>query len=106
MDHGIAYRQQVKLHEACGVCGGYAQDQPLAFLTCFALYALQHRGQESAGIVAGPGEGRKVWIKKGMGLVSEVFPDSADLKGVVSKLAIGHVRYSYGQEGRNPENTQ
>lgn len=106
MDHGVASRQQVKLHEACGVCGGYAQDQPLAYLTCFALYALQHRGQESAGIVAGPGEGRKVWLKKGMGLVSEVFPDSADLKGVVSKLSVGHVRYSYGQEGRNPENTQ
>lgn len=41
-----------------------------------------------------------------MGLVSEVFPDSADLKGIVCKLAIGHVRYSYGQEGRSPENTQ
>ncbi len=106
MDHGVAFRHQVKLHEACGVCGGYAQDQPLAYLTCFALYALQHRGQESAGIVAGPGEGRKVWLKKGMGLVSEVFPDSADLKGVVSILSVGHVRYSYGQEGRNPENTQ
>ncbi len=106
MDHGVVFRQQVELHEACGVCGGYAQDQPLAYLTCFALYALQHRGQESAGIVAGPGEGRKVWLKKGMGLVSEVFPDSADLKGVVSILSVGHVRYSYGQEGRNPENTQ
>jgi amidophosphoribosyltransferase len=95
-----------KLHEACGVCGGFAADQPLAFLTCFGLYALQHRGQESAGIAAGPGDGRKLWLKRGMGLVSEVFPDSADLKGIVCKLAIGHVRYSYGQEGRNPENTQ
>ncbi len=95
-----------KLQEACGVCGGYAEDQPLAFLTCFSLYALQHRGQESAGIAAGPGEGRKLWLKKGMGLVSDVFPDSADLKGIVCKMAIGHVRYSYGQEGRNPENTQ
>ncbi len=106
MDYGVAAQRPGKLREACGVCGGYAQDQPLAYLTCFALYALQHRGQESAGIAAGPGEGRKIWLKKGMGLVSEVFPDSADLKGVVSKLTVGHVRYSYGQEGRNPENTQ
>jgi amidophosphoribosyltransferase len=95
-----------KLHEACGVCGGYAEDQPLAFLTCFALYALQHRGQESAGIAAGPGTGRKIWLKRGMGLVSDVFPDTADLKGIVCKLAVGHVRYSYGQEGASPENTQ
>ncbi len=95
-----------KLQEACGVCGGFAADQPLAFLNCFSLYALQHRGQESAGIAAGPGNGRKLWLKKGMGLVSDVFPDSADLKGIVCKLAIGHVRYSYGQEGRAPENTQ
>jgi len=95
-----------KLHEACGVCGGFAKDQPLAFLTCFALYALQHRGQESAGIIAGPGDGRKLWLKRGMGLVSEVFPDSADLKGIVCKLAVGHVRYPYGEEGRAPENTQ
>lgn len=95
-----------KLQEACGVCGGFANEQPLAFLTCFSLYALQHRGQESAGIAAGPGDGRKIWLKRGMGLVSEVFPDSADLKGIVCKLSIGHVRYSYGQDGRSPENTQ
>ena len=95
-----------KLSEACGVCGGYAIDQPMAFLTCFALYALQHRGQESAGLAAGQGEGRKFWFKRGTGLVSEVFPDSSDLKGIVSKVAVGHVRYSYGQEGRSPENTQ
>lgn len=95
-----------KLTEACGVCGGYADNQPMAFLTCFALYALQHRGQESAGIAAGQGEGKKFWLKRGPGLVSEVFPDSSDLKGIVSKLAVGHVRYSYGDEGRRPENTQ
>jgi amidophosphoribosyltransferase len=106
MDHGVAFQRTGKLHEACGVCGGYAENQPLAYLTCFALYALQHRGQESAGIAAGPGEGRKLWLKRGMGLVSEVFPDSADLKGIVCRLAVGHVRYSYGQEGRSPENTQ
>jgi len=95
-----------KLQEACGVCGGFADDQPLAFLTCFSLYALQHRGQESAGIAAGPGDGRKLWMKRGLGLVSDVFPESADLKGILCRLAVGHVRYSYGQEGRAPENTQ
>ncbi len=106
MHHELAFSGGRKLREACGVCGGFADHQPLAFLTCFALYALQHRGQESAGITAGPGEGRKLWLKKGMGLVSDVFPDSADLKGIVCKLAVGHVRYSYGQNGRDPENTQ
>lgn len=104
MDHALT--SSPKLREACGVCGGFAADQPLAFLTCFSLYALQHRGQESAGIAAGPGEGRKIWVKRNTGLVSEVFPESADLKGIVCKLAVGHVRYSYGQEGQSPENTQ
>lgn len=104
MYYGVA--SPGKLHEACGVCGGFAEDQPLAFLTCFALYALQHRGQESAGITAGPGDGRKLWIRRGMGLVSEVFPDTADLKGIVCKMAVGHVRYPYGLDGRDPENTQ
>ncbi len=106
MHYGVASSTGERLHEACGVCGGYAEDQPMAFLTCFALYALQHRGQESAGIAAGPGEGRKFWLKRGTGLVSEVFPDSSDLKGIVCKIAVGHVRYSYGQDGRKPENTQ
>ncbi len=104
MDYGIEAGR--KLEEACGVCGGYAADQPLAFLTCFALYALQHRGQESAGIAAGPGEGRKLWVKRGMGLVSDVFPETADLKGILGRLAVGHVRYSYGEGGKNPENSQ
>ncbi|MGM0652157.1 MAG: amidophosphoribosyltransferase [Bacillota bacterium] len=104
MYHGVASSE--KLQEACGVCGGFADNQPLAFLTCFALYALQHRGQESAGITAGPGEGRKMWSKRGMGLVSDVFPDTADLKGIVCKMAIGHVRYPYGSDGRDFENSQ
>jgi len=104
MYHGVA--PTGKLREACGVCGGFAKDQPLAFLTCFALYALQHRGQESAGITAGPGVGRKMWSKRGLGLVSEVFPDTADLKGIVCKLAIGHVRYPYSSDGRDFESSQ
>ena len=94
------------LREACGVCGGMAPGQPLAHLVCFALYALQHRGQESAGIAVGSGEGGPIWLKKGLGLVSEVFPHAAGLKRQRGPLALGHVRYDYGGEGRNPENTQ
>jgi len=103
---GYEVESDRELQEACGVCGGFAADQPLAFLTCFSLYALQHRGQESAGIAAGPGDGRKLWVKRGMGLVSDVFPDTADLKGIQCRLATGHVRYSYGEGGKNPENSQ
>jgi amidophosphoribosyltransferase len=78
----------------------------MAYLTCFALYALQHRGQESAGIAVGSGNGGKIWLKKGPGLVSEVFPDTGELKRLRGSLALGHVRYAYGGEGRGPENSQ
>ncbi len=95
-----------RIREACGVCGGWAADQPLAYLTCFALYALQHRGQESAGIAVGSGTGDKIWLKRGPGLVSEVFPDTGELKGRGGSMALGHVRYAYDREGRGPENSQ
>ena len=80
-----------KLKEECGVFGIYAPDQEVARLTYYGLYALQHRGQESAGIAVS--DGRSISVHKGMGLVSEVFSDSVveNLKG---KMAIGHVRYS------------
>ncbi|MGB4681416.1 MAG: amidophosphoribosyltransferase [Firmicutes bacterium] len=94
------------IREACGVCGGWAEDQPMAYLACFALYALQHRGQESAGIAVGTGDGGKMWLKKGPGLVSEVFPDTEELKQLPGPLALGHVRYAYSGEGRGPENSQ
>jgi len=97
---------EVEIKEACGVCGGWAAEQPLAYLTCFALYALQHRGQESAGIAVGSGEGGKIWLKKGPGLVSEVFPDTNELKRHHGSLALGHVRYAYGREELGPENSQ
>jgi amidophosphoribosyltransferase len=79
-----------KMHEECGVCGIY--DHPeAANLTYLALHQLQHRGQESAGIVTSDGEKMRAHI--GMGLVSEVFDIEA-----IGKLpgchAIGHVRYS------------
>jgi len=76
-------------HE-CGVCGIYGH-QDSAKLTYFGLYALQHRGQESAGIVAS--DGQKVNSHKNMGLVPEVFSEEI-LQDLPGHLAIGHVRYS------------
>ena len=76
-------------HE-CGICGIFGH-QDAAKLVYFGLYALQHRGQESAGIVAG--DGRKVSLHKSMGLVPEVFSESV-LESLPGHLAIGHVRYS------------
>jgi len=77
--------------EACGIFGIYAPGEDVARLTFFALYALQHRGQESAGIAVS--DGRIAHIHKGMGLVAQVFNEEnlAPLKG---HLAIGHNRYS------------
>jgi len=76
-------------HE-CGICGIFGH-QDAAKLTYFGLYALQHRGQESAGIVASDGE--KVTIHKGMGLVPEVFSETT-LRKLTGHMAVGHVRYS------------
>lgn len=79
------------LHESCGIFGIYAPGVDVARVTFFALYALQHRGQESAGI-ATAGDG-KLYIHTDMGLVSHVFNEDelAKLKG---DMAIGHNRYS------------
>ena len=60
-----------KLHEECGVFGIYAPGNDVARNTFFALYALQHRGQEAAGIVTS--DGHVAHVHKGMGLVSQVF---------------------------------
>lgn len=76
-------------HE-CGVCGIYGHCDS-SKLTYFGLYALQHRGQESAGIVTSNGE--KVNSYKNMGLVPEVFSESI-LKTLTGDISIGHVRYS------------
>ncbi len=106
MHHGVARPAEIK--EACGVCGGWAEGSPIAYLTCFALYALQHRGQESAGIaVARGGEtGSGIWLRRDSGLVAEVFPDLGELRNRPGSLAVGHVRYGYGREGKDPENAQ
>ncbi len=79
------------LREECGVIGVYSTDGPAAPLAHLGLYALQHRGQESAGIATG--DGVRIWHHKGMGLVSQVF-DARRISALPGHLAIGHVRYS------------
>jgi amidophosphoribosyltransferase len=77
--------------EACGVFGVYAPGQPVAHLTYLGLFALQHRGQESAGMAVSDGEA--VTVVKDQGLVTSVFDDRS-MAGLVGHLAIGHCRYS------------
>jgi len=79
------------LHESCGVFGVYAPDEDVARLTFFALFALQHRGQESAGIATTDGKGLQVHAK--MGLVSQAFNEDS-LSKLSGNIAIGHNRYS------------
>jgi amidophosphoribosyltransferase len=81
----------VDLHESCGVFGVYGPDEDVARLTFFALFALQHRGQESAGIAAA--DGQKIQVFARMGLVSQVFTEES-LSQLNGHIAIGHNRYS------------
>lgn len=78
------------MHDECGVFGIWAPGRDVARMTYFALHALQHRGQESAGIAVG--DGSTVMVRKDVGLVTQVFSDS-DLSALPGKVAIGHVRY-------------
>lgn len=80
-----------KPEEACGVFGIYAPGEDVAKLTYFGLYALQHRGQESAGIASFDGE--TVHLHKEMGLVSQVFNETI-LQKMPGTHAVGHTRYS------------
>jgi amidophosphoribosyltransferase len=77
--------------EACGVFGIWAPGEQVANLVFYGLYALQHRGQESAGMAVG--DGRTLLVYKDMGLVSHVF-DERTLATLQGHLAIGHTRYS------------
>jgi amidophosphoribosyltransferase len=79
------------LRESCGVFGVYAPDEDVARITFYGLYALQHRGQESAGIATGDGE--RIRLRAGMGLVAQVF-DEDDLSHLSGHIAVGHTRYS------------
>ena len=89
--------------EACGVFAVYAPGEDVARLTYFGLHALQHRGQESAGIAVGDNE--TVTVTKNLGLVSRVFKES-DLDSLTGDVAIGHTRYSTTGSSTSWENAQ
>ncbi|MGH3759805.1 amidophosphoribosyltransferase [Actinophytocola sp.] len=77
--------------EECGVFGVWAKGEEVAKLTYFGLYALQHRGQEAAGISVS--DGRQIVVFKDLGLVSQVF-DEQTLSSLRGYIAVGHCRYS------------
>ncbi|MCR4942998.1 MAG: amidophosphoribosyltransferase [Clostridium sp.] len=82
-----------KFKDECGVFGVYSETpMDVAGMTYYGLYALQHRGQESAGIAVADGE--TIQMHKGLGLITEAFANSEDLKKLKGNIAIGHVRYS------------
>ena len=90
----MPYNETVKpafMHESCGVFGVYASNINVAQTTFFALFALQHRGQESAGIAVT--DGNEIKIHTNMGLVSQVFTET-DLSLLTGNIGIGHNRYS------------
>ncbi len=80
-----------EIHEECGIFGVYAPGRDVARLTFFGLYALQHRGQEGAGITTS--DGHATYSHKGMGLISQVFNEQ-NLSPLLGHLGIGHTRYS------------
>lgn len=79
------------MEEECGVFGVFAPGSDVARMTGFGLQAIQHRGQESAGIAVG--DGSTVTVAKDLGLVTQVF-DDASLSALRGNVSIGHVRYS------------
>ncbi|WP_101653201.1 amidophosphoribosyltransferase [Brevibacterium ihuae] len=80
-----------KPQDECGVFGVWAPGEEVSKLVYYGLYALQHRGQESAGIAASNGE--QIIVYRDMGLVSQVF-DENDLETLPGHMAVGHTRYS------------
>ena len=78
-------------HDHCGVFGVYAPGEDVARLTYFSLYALQHRGQQGAGIATS--DGRSLRIYKDLGLVNQVFKEDS-LRGLRGHMSVGHVRYA------------
>jgi amidophosphoribosyltransferase len=77
--------------DACGVFGVWAPGEEVAKLTYYGLYALQHRGQESAGMAVS--NGSQILVYKDMGLVAQVF-DETSLESLRGHIAVGHCRYS------------
>src|SRR5262252_10560470 len=86
----LAYADD-RFHDHCGVFGvfGHEEASKLAYL---GLYALQHRGQESAGIVSS--DGTELHLHRAMGEVEEIFQQAGVLAKLPGSLAIGHTRYS------------
>ena len=92
-----------KFKDECGVFGVYCtQPMDVASMTYYGLYALQHRGQESAGIAVADGE--KIDVHKGIGLITDAFKPE-DLQKLKGHIAVGHVRYSTAG-GKGIENAQ
>ncbi len=94
-----------KFKDECGVFGVYTNKEKtvdVAAITYYGLYALQHRGQESAGIAVADGE--KIDVHKGLGLITDAFKHE-DLKKLQGHIAVGHVRYSTAG-GKGIENAQ
>ncbi|NLO89827.1 MAG: amidophosphoribosyltransferase [Clostridia bacterium] len=92
MHDGLIFdHEEDKLRDECGIFGIYGHGRRVSRITYYGLHALQHRGQESAGI--GVSDGKEIKVYKGMGLVTEVFNESI-LKELKGKIAVGHVRYA------------
>src|SRR5688500_15740771 len=87
---GLTPVEDDHFNDECGLFGVFGHPEA-ARLTYLGLYALQHRGQESAGIVAS--DGTRLRVQKGMGLVNDIFTD-AILDTLPGERALGHVRYS------------
>ena len=85
-----------ELKEKCGIVGIYGKDLPVSRLAFFALFALQHRGQEASGITTS--DGNKLYSHKDAGLVSQVYKEKDILK-LKGYLGIGHNRYSTSKGG-------
>src|SRR5689334_5888777 len=85
-----------KLHEECGIFGIFGHPEA-SNMTYLGLYALQHRGQESAGIASADNE--RVRLSRAMGYVADAF-DEEELNALPGNAAIGHVRYSTAGESR------
>lgn len=87
-----------KLKEECGVIGVYSKESNVHSMIYYGLYALQHRGQESAGIAVN--KRGAITYHKNVGLVSEVFKDNEDLERLQGNMGIGHVRYSRNEDNQ------
>ncbi|HET6503638.1 MAG TPA: class II glutamine amidotransferase, partial [Amycolatopsis sp.] len=90
-DHTSLDRPESEPREECGVFGVWAPGEEVAKMAYYGLYALQHRGQEAAGISVS--DGKQIVVFKDLGLVSQVF-DEQVLVSLQGHIAVGHCRYS------------